>query len=469
MEHVAVASLEEYRQAKNHTEFRQKLHQEFDRWLERVEQEMNTPKPTLSQLTEVVFTLRQELTQCVTENLLQQAYAAEQAQETARCPECGQTLPARKQEDRVVETMVGAISLCRSYFYCLKCRKGFYPLDEALDLAPRRKQLDLQKAMVRLTTEVPYETASELCAELTGLSVSAHTAHAVTNEVAEGLGGLEGSPPREDIAARIAEVAQEQKGPPIVVLGIDGAQVPTRPETAKGTRPGRKTGRAKRARWQGEWREAKGFRWYVVDADRIVPLLSWHQMQEDEDLFTALQRVKEAGLIPEEGIRLCGVADGAPWIWKRVQGLFPTAQAVLDYYHCSGYIHRIAETQYGDRPAKALEWVEATMARLFCDEIAGVIWGLERMQPRTKEAAIQITKGLRSLDQHQNRIHYGSVRKAGYPIGSGGMESANQFICHVRLKRFGAWWYVANGNKILALRCAKYNGTFHRIFARYKK
>lgn len=466
---VAVTVVEEYRQAKNQAAFRHKLHQEFDRWLDRVEEEMNQPKPTLSQLTEVVFTLRQELTQLVTADLLHQAYAAEQDQETAHCPTCGQTLRARKKEERIVETMVGALSLRRPYFYCVHCGKGFYPLDAALDLAPRRKQLDLQKAMVRLTKEVPYETASEVFEELTGLSVSAHTAHEVTNEVAEGLGILAVSPPQEEIATRIAAVAHGKKQPPIVVLGIDGAQVPTRPETAKGQRPGRKKGRAKRARWQGEWREAKGFRFYVVDADRIVHLLSWHQIQEDEDLFAALQRVKEAGLIPEERIRLCVVADGARWIWQGVQVLFPTAQEVLDYYHCSGYIHRIAETHYGDRPEKALEWVEATMTRLFCQEITGVIWGLERMQPRTEEAATQITKGLRYLHQHQDRVHYGSLRKKGYPIGSGGIESANKFICHVRLKRSGAWWYVANGNRILALRCAKYNGTFDRIFERYKK
>jgi hypothetical protein len=42
-------------------------------------------------------------------------------------------------------------------------------------------------------------------------------------------------------------------------------------------------------------------------------------------------------------------------------------------------------------------------------------------------------------------------------LGSGGIESSNKFICHVRLKRSGAWWYEANSNHMLALRCAKYN------------
>ena len=71
------------------------------------------------------------------------------------------------------------------------------------------------------------------------------------------------------------------------------------------------------------------------------------------------------------------------------------------------------------------------------------------------------------LKKHLGRIDYGSHRKGGYPIGSGGIESAHRFICHVRLKRSGAWWYVENSNRMLALRCADYNGTFQRVFQKY--
>jgi hypothetical protein len=66
-------------------------------------------------------------------------------------------------------------------------------------------------------------------------------------------------------------------------------------------------------------------------------------------------------------------------------------------------------------------------------------------------------------------VKYGRLRRKGYPIGSGGIESANKFISHVRLKRSGAWWYVERANEMLALRCAKYNGTFQRAFQIYKQ
>ena len=41
-------------------------------------------------------------------------------------------------------------------------------------------------------------------------------------------------------------------------------------------------------------------------------------------------------------------------------------------------------------------------------------------------------------------------------------------MSRVRLKRLGAWWYVEQANQMLALRCAKYNGTFDRVFEAYK-
>jgi hypothetical protein len=42
------------------------------------------------------------------------------------------------------------------------------------------------------------------------------------------------------------------------------------------------------------------------------------------------------------------------------------------------------------------------------------------------------------------------------------MESSNKFICHVRLKRSGAWWYEINSNQMLALRCANITAHFIR-------
>jgi hypothetical protein len=129
----------------------------------------------------------------------------------------------------------------------------------------------------------------------------------------------------------------------------------------------------------------------------------------------------------------------------------------------------VAALQYGDHPARQHAWCEVTIARLFWGEVHGVIWGLQRMKPQTPQAAEEIRKFIQYLQRHQERLDDRFARKGGYPVGSGGIESAHKFICHVRLKRSGAWWSVENANQMLALRCATYNGTFDQVVETYRQ
>jgi hypothetical protein len=469
MAEAAILNLESYRQEALEQKFRERIHKELDKWLDLLENVMDErEKPSgLWGITEGIRKQREVLMGTVAREWIEKEYASYLDQEYANCPICGRWLKRQDVCQRTLETMIGEVTIHRPYFYCSVCRHGFYPLDEALGLSSRRKQYDVQEAAADLAKEMPYEKASQLFTKLSGVSMSDHVMHEVANAAGDELSVLDVSPTPGEIAARIQEVSVGKKWRPIMVLAIDGADVATRPESAKGSRRGRKKHRAKRARWKGEWREAKGFRIYLVDGDRIVHLLSWHQVQNQWELAASLKQVKEAGLIDESLVRLCVIADGALWIWNQVKTLFPTAREILDFYHCSGYIHEVASNQYMDDPLKALEWVEATMARLFCGEADRVIWGLERMKPRDTPSRQAIDRCCRYLKKHLDRIDYGSHRKGGYPIGSGGIESAHRFICHARLKRSGAWWYVENSNRMLALRCADYNGTFERVFQKY--
>ena len=463
-----VISFEEVRARKQWDALRGQLHTRFDQWLDGLEAQLREPAPTLAQVTETVWNLRQELTGGLTETIVEHAHRGEATCQHTRCPQCARFLKARAPVSRTVETMVGSVQIERPYFYCRTCRCGVYPLDAALGLAPGRTQLDVHKAAVQLVTEVPYDEAQTLFGTLTGVGLGSERMHTVTNHIAEGLTVLDVVPPRHEIEQRIAAVSAGRYRRPVLVLGIDGAYVPTRPDSARQPCAGHRRKRAKRARWRGQWRDAKGFRFYLLDGERIVHVLSWHQVQNEEQLGEALKEIKKAGVIPEAQVRLCVVCDGAEWIWKHVQALFPQARQVLDYYHCAQYLHRVAKAHYG-LSVQALEWVEATMTRLYLGKVGLVLRGLQRMQAQSDEAAKAIANCWDYLDEHRGRTVYQKLRRGGYPLGSGGIESSNKFICHVRLKRSGAWWYEANSNQRLALRCAKYNGTLDQVFERYQQ
>jgi hypothetical protein len=132
-------------------------------------------------------------------------------------------------------------------------------------------------------------------------------------------------------------------------------------------------------------------RFYLIDGERIVHLLSWHPIQTEAELGEALKDIQEAGLIPEDRVRLCVICDGASGIWEHVKALFSSACQVLDYYHCSDYLHRMTKAQYGDSQ-QAREWVEATLTRLYLGKISAVLGGLGRMRATSEEAPQAISK-----------------------------------------------------------------------------
>ena len=468
MGQTEIISLDAVRASKQWTSLRQQLHDYFDQWLDDLEAQLPEPETTLDQITETVWALRQDLTGTITEAVVEHAHRFESMRKEIVCETCQRILTTRPLVPRTVETMVGRIRLERPYFYCRVCKEGSYPLDEALGLTPGRTQLDVQKAAARVVIETAYDEAQTLFHDLTGVPLGSERMHTLTNRVAEGLSVLDIAPSREQIEERIESVAVGKWRRPVVVLGIDGAYAPTRPESARGRRPGQSRQRARRPRWKGQPREVKGFRFYLIDGERLVHLLSWHQIQTEAELGEALKQVKEAELIPEDRVRLCVVCDGAPWIWEHVEALFPQARQVLDYYHCSDYLHRMAKTQYGESQ-QALQWVEATLTRLYLGKISAVLRGLKRMKATSEEAQQAISNGWAFLHKHRGRTHYLQLRRGGYALGSGGIESANKFICHTRLKRSGAWWYEINCNQMLALRCAKYNGTWDQVFVRHQE
>ena len=135
---AAVISFEETRQGFAKTRARQQMHAYLDRWMDSVEATMPEDAPSLEELTQAVFALRQELTGKIIETLVVQRHAQGLHQRTLSCPHCQRLLPARPAPPRTVHTMVGEVSLSRPYFYCPQCQQGFAPLDDALQLSERR-------------------------------------------------------------------------------------------------------------------------------------------------------------------------------------------------------------------------------------------------------------------------------------------------------------------------------------------
>lgn len=434
-------------------EARAMAHEALDKMLDELEAE-GAGSPTLRDLSERLMVSRLDLLAACLETALKRRYAAELKQKEAPCP-CGRTLRTWRSDSKEISTLHGRIILFRPYFYCRSCGKGFHPLDAKLQLAAGIHQFDIQERSTLLGAEIPFGLSEEQFERLTGVKASSHFIHGTLNAVGEAATLERVVPDAEEISRRIEEARGGSRPRPVLVVACDGAHAPTRP-----------AGGRKKKRGKGAWKEAKGVRLYLLGRDqRIIHLASWHEIGDKDQLSVALGVI--ATRIPRERVRIALVADGAEWTWDVMTRHFPEGEQILDYYHCAEHVHATARAQYGEGTLEAHEWTEAVVTRLCLNELGRTVGGLRRMKPRSDFAAEEIRKLIVYLEGQAERLGYDELRRRGLPRGSGAIESANKLICHVRLKRSGAWWLEVNGNAMLRIRCAIYNGTFKTIFTEY--
>ena len=437
-------------------QFRQRIHEQTDKWIDQLLAGSDEkPRFTIMELSDLFTRTRQEFLGTCFGELIEYKCSDLLRIEYFPCPLCGKMHKGRHHRPRSIITMQGPTTIDRSWFYCADCSCGFSPLDEALELSSRKYQYDIQKKAVNLAAEVTFHRSSIIFEDLTGISISDHFIHEIFDSIGSQAKIEDVLPSQKDIEEKIKK-ASTGSWKPILVVASDGAHLPTRPKAERDA-----------VRGKGKWQEAKGFRIYLLDQKRIIQIASWHQIQNEAEFGDHLKIA--AFRIPQESVRVALLGDGAGWLWKHMTACFPKGRQILDYYHCSEHIHKVARMQYGERNPKNFQWAESALTRLHFSEIDSVIWGLQRMKPSNSDTKEEIRKLIGYLKNNQPRIHYRGDRIGGYPIGSGGIESANKFICHTRMKRSGAWWVKETGNEMLQIRCAIYNGTYDKVFEQYKQ
>jgi hypothetical protein len=96
----------------------------------------------------------------------------EEVEQNKACPQCGQALRNKGDQEREVITPLGRVKWRRRYYYCEHCREGHSPLDEHWGIEAEQFTDGYQMLMSLLGTICSYEQASGHFERVTGVSVS---------------------------------------------------------------------------------------------------------------------------------------------------------------------------------------------------------------------------------------------------------------------------------------------------------
>jgi hypothetical protein len=288
----------------------------------------------------------------------------------------------------------------------------------------------MQNMCLSLGVEVPYETASELLKTTTGQSISGRQIERICKK----YGAMLDSPPivyeESRYGTQLYLFTDEE---PVCTAMVDGSMIFTREES---------------------WKEVKAGRIDLCESKGSTKSVYYASLASCEPFFEIWN--KQLAAIPVQPIF---IADGAPWIWRKIETYYPESPQILDYYHLSKHLNDFAKQAFRKKAEREL-FLETCKKDLFNDDVNACLTRIENIQvPQKKEKE----KLLGYLTMNQERITYGKFQKNGWPIGSGAIESTHKTLVQARLKRSGQRWSVKGAQALLNLKMYKNSGKWDDV------
>jgi hypothetical protein len=239
-----------------------------------------------------------------------------------------------------------------------------------------------------------------------------------------------------------------------VVISSDGGrrrlrEIKRGPKTTKG-----------RQRYTGAGREPKVLLVDVVDAEgkreaSFAPFID--ATLKGPDAGFALLRSYVQRLEITQADQVLFIADGAPWIWKRVpllvQALGLAVEQVhelLDFYHAVHHLGQVVALRK-DWSAKArARWRTQQRRFLLQGQVKQVIAAVQALCRGRHSKAIRTQRNY--FIKNQSRMAYAQLIAMQLPIGRGAIESTVRRVVNLRLKGPRIFWCRASAEAILLLR-----------------
>ncbi len=375
---------------------------------------------------------------------------------------CGQLARYAGRRKKTFQSVLGPLRLERAYFHCAACGHGFCPRDAQLGLQHTFLSPAVTRMVAAVGAMVSFEEGSQLLDELAGVSVDAKQ----VERAAEALGAEIAADETQDM-----HPADNQPLPATLYLGLDGTGVPMRASELQGRTGKQPDGSAKTREvklctvWSAEARNAQDRP--VRDPGSVsytAAIESAATLDTDELPAAFTQRVLREATRRRytSAARTVVLGDGAPWIWKIAQELFPRALQIVDRFHVQQHLSELAKAIYAADSQKASQWAQRRHEELDSGRLPDLLRAIRRHADTSEHAR----KCFQYIHRNRDRLRYPAFEALGLCTSTGVVEAGCKVIVGTRLKRAGMHWTTAGANSIIALRCCRLSGRFQDFWER---
>ncbi len=333
--------------------------------------------------------------------------------------------------------------------------RGFFPLDEELELLPGKLTPREHERLARLSGWVSFEHAVELLEEFLGIEVS----KVVARHNTEAAGAAYVQMQEEEVIRLEREMPEAACGAEKMQISADGAMVPL---------------------LHGVWAEVRTLVIGEVESSKREQAeseihacnLSYFSRKVNAQEFQRLALVEIQCRGVENAKEVAAVMDGADWEQNFVDFHCPRAVRILDFAHAAGHVNQIGEYVHGEHTPESQAWLKERLHRLKHEGPDTLLSEFEKLQRKYPNAQA-ISSNLAYLKKRKAQLQYPLFQAQGWPIGSGIVESGNKLVVEARLKGAGMHWAEAHVNPMLAIRnilCSRrWKEEWPKIEARLRK
>jgi hypothetical protein len=158
--------------------------------------------------------------------------------------------------------------------------------------------------------------------------------------------------------------------------------------------------------------------------------------------------------------RFTSVNDGAPWIDRITTSNYPKAIQIIDWGHAEERLWKVAKAAFGEGTLPSQRWAEKQVELLWHGQVKDVVGALHLLDWDHIVCLEDIRQSPTYFESRQSKMDYAHFRQAGYPIGSGTVESGINTVVHHRMKRQGRGWKRENAQAMLAALSEFHSGRF---------
>ena len=152
------------------------------------------------------------------------------------------------------------------------------------------------------------------------------------------------------------------------------------------------------------------------------------------------------------------LSDGATWLEKLREKLYPYSIGIVDLYHARQHLLRIVNMLGLNINHKRIAFHEECSHLLDLGDIDRLVTLISTKINKSNRADVE--KELAYFTNNKHKMRYGLFRAAGLFVGSGVVEAACKIIVENRLNGSGMRWSKKHAANVIALRCAIYSGRF---------